>query len=116
MGKSDTERSLQELVSSVKRHYGDRLAGLYRIDRRRDLEEFDQADAEIVVVLADASGTLLDQMDELSVLTFDNLLEWEVYIRAWPVTLPDWSDPSVSARPGLIKEFKQLAGPIEVAA
>jgi hypothetical protein len=49
-------------------------------------------------------------------LTYDILLEAELYIRALPVSLSDWLDPSAADDPGWILALKERAEPIMEAA
>ena len=108
--------ALDRLLLDIRRHYGDRLKGIYRIDRADLLEDEDRSDAEIVVILADGAWRNLDEMRELSRMTFDVLMDAEVYIRAWPISLSAWNEPTTAAHPGLVDEFRTHAEPILEAA
>ena len=108
--------AIDRLLIDVQRHYGDRLAGLFRLDRRGILEDVDQTEAELVVILKDGPWRALDEMRELARLAFEVLMETGIYIRVWPVTLTAWNDPSAGPHPDLVREFKRHAGPIREAA
>jgi len=100
----------------VQRNYSGRLSGIYRIDRNAELESEDQSDAEIAVVLADGPWQLIVEQQRLGELTFDALMETEVYVRAWPISVSSWRDPSHDEHPGLVRDLQRHAVPIMEAA
>ena len=116
MNEVRIQGALGTLVGDVQHHYGDRLAGVYRIDRSGSLEDVDRSEAEVVVVLKDGSWRPFDEARELAGLAFEILMDAEVYIRAWPVSSAAWNDPSEAQNPDLVREFKRHSEPIREAA
>jgi hypothetical protein len=92
------ERSvLGRFSAEVQGAYGARVLGLYAFDYlfEESGEDDDEisVDVDVAVVLADGEWTLLDEKKRLIEITFDILLETEVYIRAWPLPASAWRDP-----------------------
>jgi hypothetical protein len=114
--KRDLRAVLRALAADVRSHYGDRLRGIYLVDTRGLYNENEQADGEVVVVLADGNWRPIDERKALVRLTYNIHLGSEVYIRASPVPLAAWRDPSTSPDPASIQAIKDRAEPImEVA-
>jgi len=113
---SRIERALVDLIGKVRSHYGSRAGSIYRIDRAANMEETDGSDAEIVVLLADGSWRTLDEQRALGKLTFEALMEHDVYIRAWPIAQAAWEEASLAEHPALVREFRSHARRILVPA
>lgn len=116
---SGEAEALTRFAADVRRHYRDRLLGVYLFGRGStdDADEEDEeGDAEVAVVLADGDWRFLDEKTELVGLTFDILLDTEFYIRAWPLPASAWRDPSTYSDPAFIEEIQRRAEPIMEAA
>ena len=116
MTTTEIENAVNTLTAAVRHHYGDRLHGLYRVERGNLYEIVDRCDAEIAVVLSDSFRRTLDEQRELGSLTFDVLSETGVYIRAWPVSVSEWKDPALAGYPEHIVHLQKHAHPIMVPA
>ena len=112
MTKQDVREVLRRPVGDLRSHYGDRLQGIYLVDTRDLYNENEQADAEVVVVLADGNWRPIDERKALVHLTYNSLLESELYIPALPVPLAAWQDPSTVSDPASILAIKGGAEPI----
>jgi hypothetical protein len=115
---SPKNKLLQRFAADVRRHYGDRVLGIYAFDYLFDEGDDDEisADADVAIVLSDGDWRFLDEKRQLVRLAFDILMETEFYIRAWPFPVSAWRDPSRYSNPRLVREIKQRAEPIlEVA-
>ena len=110
------DAALSSVLAKVRSHYGARAKTIYRIDRNSDIEDSDRSDAEIVVVLSDGSWRGLQEQRALGKLTFDTLMEHDVYVRAWPVPVSAWHDPALAEHPGLVQEFRKHAQEFSVSA
>ncbi len=110
------DAALDDLIARVRAHYGTRTGAIFRVDRTRHMEELDQSDAEIVVLIADGAWRSIDEHRNLAKLTFDTLMEHEVYIRAWPVPASAWLDPAQAEHPHLVREFQSTAQVLLAAA
>jgi hypothetical protein len=110
------ERSvLGRFSAEVQKAYGARVLGLYAFDyllKESGEDEEISVDVDVAVVLADGEWTLLEEKKRLIEITFDVLLETEVYIRAWPLPISAWRNPSTYANPELIRDIKQHSDPV----
>ena len=113
----NTQRSelLSRFSAGVRREYGDRLRGLYVFDylfgESADDDEV-SVDTDVAVILTDGDWSFLEEKKRLVRLTFDILLDTEVYIRAWPLSASAWNDPSTHANPQLMRDIKSHSEPI----
>jgi hypothetical protein len=119
-GKEMSSREAEALgrfAADVRGHYGKHLLGVYLFGRRPiDDEEEEAGDVEVAVVLADGDWQFLDEKKQLVRLTFDILVDTDLYIRAWPLPASAWRDPSTYRDPAFIQEIKRHAEPIMAAA
>jgi hypothetical protein len=112
----DLRTALRKLADDVRNHYGDRLRGIYLVDTRGLHNANEEGDAAVVVVLADGDWRPVHERKALVHLTYDLLLETEIYIRALPMPLAAWQDPSSFHDPASIEAMKAHAEPIMEAA
>jgi|RhiMetdeSRZDD1v2_1073273.scaffolds.fasta_scaffold2399133_2 hypothetical protein len=106
---------LSRFSASVRKEYGDRLLGLYVFDYLfGDSGDDDEvsADTDVAVILTDGDWNFLEEKKRLVRLTFEILLDTEVYIRAWPLPASAWADPSTHANPVLVRDIKRHSEPI----
>jgi hypothetical protein len=116
MTEQDARTALRRLAMDVRKHYGERLRGIYLVDAQELHDDEDAADIETVIVLADGKWRSLEERMALVDLTYDILLDTEFYIRALPVSLSDWRDPAAADDPSWIRALKEKAEPIMEAA
>jgi hypothetical protein len=109
---------LDRFSADAQKAYGKRLLGLYVFDyllaEAGDADDM-SVDMDVAVILADDGWVFLDEKKRLVELTFDILVDTEVYIRAWPLSASAWRDPSTDANSALIQEIKRHAQPIREA-
>ena len=110
------EAALSDLIARVRVHYGTRAGAIFRVDRTQHTEELDRSDAEIVVLIADGTWRSIEEHRNLTKLTFDTLMEHEIYIRAWPISVSSWLDPTRAEHPRLVREFQSTAQELQAAA
>lgn len=116
MSEQDSRAALRRLAMDVRKHYGERLRGIYLVDAKDLYDDEDAADIETVIVLADGEWRSLDERMALVDMAYDILLDTERYIRALPVSLSDWLDPVAADDPNWILALKERAEPIMEAA
>jgi hypothetical protein len=112
----DLRTALRKLADDVRNHYGDRLRGIYLVDTRGLHNANEEGDAAVVVVLADGDWRPVHERKALVHLTYDLLLETELYIRALPMPLSAWQDPSASSDPASILAIKDRLRTIRTGA
>jgi hypothetical protein len=104
MGMNAIEKSILGRFSvAALKEYGDRLRGLYVFDYLFDESGADDdevaVDLDVAVILADGDWSFLDEKKRLIALTFNILLETDVFIRAWPLPASAWRNPSSYSNP-----------------
>jgi len=104
-----TDEGLQLLSKLIRARYGSRLKGLYRIDISGQYDYEDEPDEEVVVVLADGVWNPSDESEKLSDMTYDVLLETDLFVLAEPIQDSAWADPSKAADPISVKTLKTRA-------
>ena len=109
MTRNETKSALQVLARIVRFHYGNRLRGIYLVDTRREYEPEDQPDEEIVVVLEDGDWRSFDEKMALADLTYDALLETDLFAVARPIAKSEWDDPSRAREPITVRQLKARA-------
>jgi hypothetical protein len=111
--------ALRRFAVEAREEYGDRLIGLYAFDYLQEDDEDDDeisVGADVAVILSDGAWSFLDEKKRLARLTFDILLDTEVYVRAWPLPASAWRDPSTYTNPTLVQGIKQRSESIMEAA
>jgi hypothetical protein len=106
---------LGRFSADAQKLYGERLLGLYVFDYLFDGSVDDDeisVDVDVAVVLADGDWGFLEEKKRLVEVTFKILLDTEVYIRAWPLPVSAWRDPSTYSNPTLVREIKRHSEPI----
>lgn len=116
--KPSEKKALDRFAADVRRHYGDRLLGMYVFDYLFGEGDDDEisVDADVAVILADGEWGFLDTKEELVQFSYEILLDSEFYIRAWPLPASAWRDPSTYSNPGLVTLIKRHSEPIMEAA
>ena len=104
-----TEEGLRLLSKLVRARYGNRVKGLYRINISEQYDYEDEPDAEVVVVLTDGDWQPSDESEKLSDLTYDVLLESDLFVLAEPIQESAWADPSEAADPIWVRTLKARA-------
>lgn len=111
--EAEVEAALRRFAADLRRHYGDRLKGLYLFGSRArgDYEPF--SDADVAVVLEDEDWELVGEVRQLARLAHDVLIETGVEVQGWPVSLAAWGEPARHPEPALVKAMRRDAKPIE---
>ena len=97
MTKRKLRSALHKLASESLKHYGTRLQGVYLVDSQGQSDPGEQGDAEVVVVLTDGDWQPVAERKQLARLTFDLLVETEVFICARPLAASAWRAPASRA-------------------
>ena len=105
--EAEVERALVDFAEAVKRHYGSRLVGLYLFGSRARGDYEPDSDADVAVVLGDDGWRYWDEKMQLSDLTYRPIIDWGVYVQAWPVPLSAWNDPEHYRNPSLVRAMRR---------
>ena len=104
-------RALADFAAAVRRHYGDRLRGLYLFGSRARGDHTPESDADVAVVLADDGWSYWEEKMQLADLSYDPLVQTGAAIQGWPVRLTEWNQPDVHRNPSLIRAMLDDAKP-----
>ena len=105
-------RALADFAAAVRRHYGDRLRGIYLFGSRARGDHTPESDADVAVVLADGDWNYWTEKMQLADLSYDPLVETGTAIQGWPVRLNEWNQPDVHRNPSLIRAMLDDAKPL----
>jgi antitoxin ChpS len=103
-------RALQDFAAAVRRHYGDRLRGLYLFGSRARGDHTPESDADVAVVLADDGWTGWIERRVLNRLAYEPSLESGLPIQPWPLSVKAWD--SAEHATALVKSARQDAVPL----
>ena len=85
---------LRALARKIQDHYGHRLVGIYRVDTGMPYDAHESPDEEIAVVLSDGTWRIREEEDLLSDLTYDVMVETDLFALAWAVSKSLWDNPA----------------------
>jgi uncharacterized protein len=114
--EEEVRRALQRFVAEVKRHYGDRLKGVYLTGSRARGDHHPHSDVDVAVILADGNWRSWDESGVLSDLSYDQLIRDGVDIQGVPIPLSHWKDPTQHSNPSLVRTMKRDGKPLEQEA
>jgi len=98
---------------AVSDAYGNRLKGIYLFGSRARGDHTPESDADIAVILADDGWDAWAERVRLVDMTYDILIETGADLQPWPIRESEWRDPSVHRNPGLVRNMRADALPIE---
>jgi uncharacterized protein len=110
--EAEVEEALKRFAADVRRHYGDRLKGLYLFGSRARGDHRPDSDVDVAVVIADAGQELWIERNALSDLSYDRLVDDGVEIQGWPVLESAWKHPDRHSNPSLIRAMQRDARPL----
>jgi predicted nucleotidyltransferase len=87
---AEVEGALRRFAADARRHYGDRLKGLYLFGSRARGDHSPDSDADVAVVLADNGWEFWKEKRTLIHLAYDQMIETGSYIQPWPFEESVW--------------------------
>jgi len=108
-------RALQDFAAAVRRHYGDRLRGLYLFGSRARGDHTPESDADVAVVLADGGWKYWEEKFRLVDFAFDYTRSSGVYVQPWPFTASEWEHPGTDERCALARRARLESRPLGVS-
>jgi uncharacterized protein len=112
---SEVRGALELFRSSLERHYGSRLRGMYVFGSRARDDARIESDVDVAIVL---DGEVRDRLKErlnIADLAYDAIEETGVHVQGWPVSEAEWLRPERHVNPHLIREMKRDNVPLEAA-
>ena len=100
-------RALAEFASAVRRHYKDRLLGLYLFGSRARGDHTPDSDVDVAVVLADQKMDFWREKMALADLAYEPIAASGVHVQGWPVAWSAWDQPDTHRNPSLIRVMQR---------
>jgi predicted nucleotidyltransferase len=107
-------KALSAFASSVRRHYGSRLAGLFLFGSRARGDHTPESDADVAVILNEDLDFWREKM-ALADLSYDVILEFGADVQGWPIRRTEWLDPARHRNPALVRAMQRDGKPIEAS-
>lgn len=111
--EEEAQRALTLFIADVRRHYADRLKGLYLFGSRARADHHPDSDADVAVVLADGDWKYWDERRVLSDLTYDRLIDDGLDIQALPIAESQWAEPERHHNPSFVRRMRRDAKRLE---
>ena len=109
MTSKKNRAGLRALARKIQDHYGNRLIGIYRVDSAMPYDAHERPDADIVVVLSDGTWRVREEEDLLSDLTYDVMVETDLFVLAWAVSKSIWENPASTPDAMSLRSMKASA-------
>ena len=109
-------RALADFAAAVRRHYGDRLRGLYLFGSRARGDHTPESDADVAVVLADDGWRYWEEKFRLVDLAFDHTRGSGLYVQPWPFTTSEWETPGRDEKSALVRRARGESRPLGASA
>lgn len=106
------EDALAAFAADLRAHYGSRLVAVYLFGSRARNEGRADSDADVAVILNDASVRFWDEKTVLIDLAYEHILDTGVHIQAWPFTRAEWERPDAGPNAQLLRSARREAKPI----
>ncbi len=116
MSKPELRKAIEHFLAMARDNYGAHFRGLYQIIGLEYGDAEDQADIDLVVVLAPGDWQQITERRRLASLAFDVMHDEGVLIRARPVSENAWNNPVSGIEGAEIAERKARARAITVPA
>ena len=103
------EDALGAFAADLRSHYGPRLAAVYLFGSRARGEGRADSDADVAVILNDASVRFWDEKTVLIDLAYEHILDSGIHIQAWPFTRSEWERPQGHPHERLLRSARRDA-------
>jgi predicted nucleotidyltransferase len=107
--RSENEAALAQFAANVRRHYGNRLHGLYLFGSRARGDHRPDSDADVAVILQDGDWVEWQERRVLNQLAYDPSLESGLEIQPWPFSAQQWADATRGQTRPVIEAARQEA-------
>ena len=99
--------ALAEFAAAIRRHYKDRLLGLYLFGSRARGDHTPESDVDVAVILADSRMDFWREKMALADLAYEPIAASGVHVQGWPVERSAWDQPDTHRNPSLIRAMRR---------
>src|SRR5439155_12765310 len=109
---TEVDTALARFAVAARKHYGERLKGLYLFGSRARGDHRPDSDADVAVVLEDGDWVSWKERWLLNRLAYDPSLESGVVIQPWPFSRLQWNAQYSAPSTALLASARREAIPI----
>jgi antitoxin ChpS len=99
--------ALVDFASAVRRHYRERLLGLYLFGSRARGDHMPDSDIDVAVVLGEGPLDFWREKMVLANLAFEPIAASGIHVQGWPVAATAWDRPETHRNPSLIRAMRR---------
>ena len=114
--RPEQREAVDTFVAQVRQHYGVRLHGIFAFGSRARHEATEQSDLDIAIVLDDDEWDFWAEKRRLAGLSYEALIDQDIYIQSWPIKRSVWNDPLQHRNPRFIENMRRDACDVRDAA
>jgi hypothetical protein len=90
--EEEVGQALMRFAAEVRRHYGDRVKGIYLFGSRARGDHTPESDADVAVVLDTGDWIEWVERRTLNGLAYDTRLDSGLAIQPWPFSTDQWAE------------------------
>jgi antitoxin ChpS len=110
--EEEVAEAIARFAGDLRRHYGDRIQGLYLFGSRARGDHGPHSDADVAVVLDDRAWDFRREKHAVTDIATEVIVDTGVHVQGWPVSRSAWDDPAKHTNPLLVKNMHRDARPI----
>jgi antitoxin ChpS len=104
---AEVAAALAGFAADVRRHYGDRLKGLYLFGSRARGDHTPESDADVAVVLIDDGWRYWHEKMRLADIAYDTIVNTGADVQGWPIRESEWLSPDIHVNPALVRAMRR---------
>jgi uncharacterized protein len=90
--EQEVRQALSRFAAEVRRHYGDRVKGIYLFGSRARGDHAPESDADVAVVLENGDWIEWIERRALNAIAYETRLDSGLAIQPWPFSADEWAD------------------------
>jgi predicted nucleotidyltransferase len=89
--EQEVEQALMRFATEVRRHYGDRVKGIYLFGSRARGDHEPESDADVAIVLEAGDWIEWVERRALNAIAYEPRLDSGLAIQPWPFSADEWA-------------------------